>query len=153
MPGTVVNLDRVRAQMEGAVIFGMSIALYGAITAKGGAVEQTNFRDYRIVRMGEVPRQDPRRDRARATRLPGGVGEPGVPPVAPAIANAVFALTGKRMRELPLLGTPAALDPPTGAPCRIHRERVAAPPPAILRRALGRGSPRPRAGRAASGPG
>ena len=100
--GTVVNLDRVRSQMEGAIIFGMSLALFGGITMKSGAIEQSNFRGGgRIVRMGEVPRRI-HIDIVESDAAPGGVGEPGVPPVAPAIANAVFALTGKRVRELPL---------------------------------------------------
>ena len=100
--GTIVNSDRVRAQLEGAVIFGMSLALYGGITMKGGAIEQDNFRGGgRIVRINEAPRHISV-DLVESTAAPGGVGEPGVPPVAPAIANAVFALTGKRVRELPL---------------------------------------------------
>ncbi|HUR22014.1 MAG TPA: molybdopterin cofactor-binding domain-containing protein [Vicinamibacterales bacterium] len=100
--GTIVNSDRVRAQLEGSVIFGMSLAFYGGITMKGGAIEQDNFRGGgRIVRINEAPRRISV-DLVESTAAPGGVGEPGVPPVAPAIANAVFALTGKRMRELPL---------------------------------------------------
>jgi len=102
-PGPVVNLDRVRSQFEGAVIFGLSAALHGSITAKGGAIEQTNFRDYPIARIGEAPRKIHVEILNGHTR-PGGVGEPGVPPVAPAIANALFALTGRRTRSLPLLG-------------------------------------------------
>ncbi|MGK4002683.1 molybdopterin cofactor-binding domain-containing protein [Sorangium sp. So ce1036] len=100
-PGTIINLDRVRAQMEGAVVFGMSVALHGAITMKGGAVEQTNFRDYPVARSTEVPRRI-HVEIVKSDAPPGGVGEPGVPPVAPAIANAVFALTKTRVRELPL---------------------------------------------------
>ncbi len=100
-PGTIVNADRVRSQMEGAVVFGMSIALHGAITLRNGAVEQSNFRDYPIARIGEAPRNI-HVEIVPSDGLSGGVGEPGVPPVAPAIANAVFALTGKRVRELPL---------------------------------------------------
>jgi isoquinoline 1-oxidoreductase beta subunit len=107
-PGPVVNLDRVRSQFEGAVIYGMSAALYGSITAKAGAIEQTNFRDYRIVRMGQEPRKI-HVEILNGHRVPGGVGEPGVPPVAPAIANALFALTGKRTRALPLLGVPESI--------------------------------------------
>ena len=100
--GTIVNSDRVRAQLEGAVIFGMSLALYGGITMKGGAIEQDNFRGGgRIVRINEAPRHISV-DLVESTAAPGGVGEPGVPPVAPAIANALFALTGQRIRELPL---------------------------------------------------
>ena len=99
--GKIINADRVRSQMEGAILFGMSIALHGAITMKDGITQQSNFRDYRLVRMGEAPRKI-HVDIVDSNELPGGVGEPGVPPVAPAIANAVFALTGQRVRELPL---------------------------------------------------
>ena len=103
--GTVLNLDRVRAQMEGAVIFGLSLFLHGAITMKGGVVEQHNFRDYRLARIGEAPRQI-HVDVVPSDAPPGGVGEPGVPPVAPAIGNALFALTGLRLRDLPYSGYP-----------------------------------------------
>jgi isoquinoline 1-oxidoreductase beta subunit len=99
--GRVVHPDRVRAQMEGAVIFGMSLALHGGVTLKDGAVEQSNFHDLKIVRIGEAPRAI-HVELVDSDRPPGGVGEPGVPPVAPAIANAVFARTGKRLRALPL---------------------------------------------------
>ena len=99
--GTVINPDRVRAQMEGSVIFGMSLALHGEITMKKGAVEQSNFRDFKLVRIGEAPRKI-HVDIVESDAAPGGIGEPGVPPVAPAIANAVFALTGTRVRELPI---------------------------------------------------
>ncbi|MCY1021762.1 xanthine dehydrogenase family protein molybdopterin-binding subunit [Pyxidicoccus sp. MSG2] len=99
--GTVINPDRVRAQMEGSVIFGMSLALHGEISMKGGAVEQSNFRDFKLVRINEAPRKI-HVDIVESDGAPGGIGEPGVPPVAPAIANAVFALTGTRVRELPL---------------------------------------------------
>jgi isoquinoline 1-oxidoreductase subunit beta len=103
--GTVINPDRARAQMEGSVIFGMSLAMYGAITMKGGVVEQSNFHDYRLVRIGEAPRKI-HVELVPSEGLPGGIGEPGVPPVAPAIANALFALTGTRVRELPLSRIP-----------------------------------------------
>jgi isoquinoline 1-oxidoreductase subunit beta len=100
--GTIINLDRVRSQMEGAIIFGMSLALFGGITMKEGAVEQDNYRGGgRIVRIGEAPRRM-HIDIVQSDAAPGGVGEPGVPPVAPAIANALFALTGTRVRELPM---------------------------------------------------
>jgi isoquinoline 1-oxidoreductase beta subunit len=99
--GKVINLDRVRAQMEGSVIFGMSLALYGSITMRNGATVQSNFRDFRLVRIADAPRAI-HVDIVRSDILSGGAGEPGVPPVAPAIANAVFALTGKRVRDLPL---------------------------------------------------
>ena len=100
--GTIINADRVKAQLEGAFIFGMSAALHGAITVKAGAVVQRNFRDYPVVRMSEVPRQI-HVDVVPSEGPPGGIGEPGVPPVAPAILNAWFALTGNRVRELPLV--------------------------------------------------
>jgi isoquinoline 1-oxidoreductase beta subunit len=102
--GTVVNTDRVRSQMEGSVIFGMSIAMYGEVTMKGGATQQSNFRDFRLVRIGEAPRKI-HVDIVQSDGPPGGIGEPGVPSVAPAIANALFALTGKRIRALPLSRT------------------------------------------------
>ena len=99
--GKVVNPDRVRAQMEGSVIFGMSLAFHGAITMQKGATVQTNFKDFRLVRIADAPRAI-HVDIMSSDELSGGAGEPGVPPVAPAIANAVFALTGKRVRDLPL---------------------------------------------------
>ncbi len=99
--GQILNRERVRSQLEGAVIFGVSIALHGAITFRNGAVEQSNFRDYQVARIGEAPREI-HVEIIASDGPSGGVGEPGVPPVAPAILNAVFALTGKRIRDLPL---------------------------------------------------
>jgi isoquinoline 1-oxidoreductase subunit beta len=99
--GLVINPDRVTSQMEGAGIFGMSLALYGEITARGGAVVEGNFDSYPIVRMSEAPAAI-HVHVMEVDAPPGGVGEPGVPPVAPAIANAYFAATGNRIRELPL---------------------------------------------------
>jgi isoquinoline 1-oxidoreductase beta subunit len=99
--GTVINPDRVRAQMEGSIIFGMSVAMHGAITMKGGVPQQSSFHNYRLVRIGEAPRKI-HVEIVQSEGAPGGIGEPGVPPVAPAIANAIFALTGQRIRELPL---------------------------------------------------
>jgi isoquinoline 1-oxidoreductase beta subunit len=99
--GTVVNRERARAQMEGAVIFGMSHTFHGGATMKRGVTEQSSFADYRLVRIGEAPRRI-HVHIAESDGPPGGIGEPGVPPVAPAIANAVFALTGRRIRQLPL---------------------------------------------------
>jgi isoquinoline 1-oxidoreductase beta subunit len=99
--GLVINPDRVTSQMEGAGIFGMSLALHGEITANNGAVVEGNYDTYPVVRMHEAPA-------AINVHImdvdapPGGVGEPGVPPVAPAIVNAYFAATGNRIRELPL---------------------------------------------------
>ncbi len=102
--GTILNPDRVRSQMEGSVIFGMSIALHGAVTMKGGMTEQSNFQDLKLVRIGEAPRKI-HVDIIPSDLPSGGIGEPGVPPVAPAITNAVFALTGTRVRELPISRT------------------------------------------------
>ena len=101
-PGTIVNADRVKAQLEGAFIFGVSAVLHGAITVANGGVVQTNYRDYPLARITEAPRRI-HIDLIQSDGPPGGVGEPGVPPVAPAIANAVFALTGQRERKLPLV--------------------------------------------------
>jgi isoquinoline 1-oxidoreductase beta subunit len=101
--GPTVNPERVRAQIEGACVMGASLALSGEITFKDGRVEQGNFDDYPVLRIDEAP---------RVTNVhivdtgfgvpPGGVGEPGVPPVAPALVNAIFAATGKRIRRLPV---------------------------------------------------
>ncbi len=99
--GLIINADRVRSQMEGAVIFGISHALYGGVTMKNGATEQSNFHDAKIARIRDVPKLI-HVEIVKSTEKPGGVGEPGVPPVAPAVANAVFALTGQRIRRLPL---------------------------------------------------
>jgi isoquinoline 1-oxidoreductase beta subunit len=95
-----VNPDGVRAQMESGINFGISTALYGAITLEKGKVQQSNFHDYRIARMNETP-LDIEVHIVNSTEKMGGAGECGVPPVAPAIANAVFAATGKRLRNLP----------------------------------------------------
>lgn len=99
-PGLVINQDRVHAQMEGAVVMGISNALYGGVTMTNGVTDQSNYRDARIARIYDVP---PRiqTDLVPSTAPPGGVGEPGVPPVSAALANALFALTGKRLREIP----------------------------------------------------
>ncbi|MBT8092957.1 MAG: molybdopterin-dependent oxidoreductase, partial [Gammaproteobacteria bacterium] len=99
--GTVVNPDRVCAQMEGAAIFGMSIALHGEITAKNGGIVEGNFDSYPVIRINETPAEI-HCHIMESDAPPGGVGEPGVPPIAPAIVNAHFAATGKRLRELPL---------------------------------------------------
>ena len=99
--GQIINPDRARAQFEGAVVFGTSLAMMGEITAAGGVVQQSNFHNYPVSRMNEVPKQI-NVHLVSSNELPAGVGEPGVPPVAPAICNALFAATGKRVRELPL---------------------------------------------------
>jgi isoquinoline 1-oxidoreductase beta subunit len=98
--GSVVNPDTVRAQVQSAVIFGVTAALYGKITIKGGRVEQTNFDTYQVLRMDEAPEIEVHI--VPSTEAPGGVGEAGTSAVMPAIANAMFAATGRRARELPI---------------------------------------------------
>lgn len=98
--GIAVNPDRVRAQMEGAVVFAMSHALHGEITFEEGRVMQDNFDGYQVCRIDEAPYVEVKI--LKSTEVPGGVGEPGVPPVAPALTNAIFAATGKRIRRLPI---------------------------------------------------
>jgi isoquinoline 1-oxidoreductase beta subunit len=99
--GRVINPDRVRAQFEGAAVFGTSVALMGEITAADGRVQQGNFNNYPVARINEAP-YETHIHLVESDALPTGAGEPGVPPTAPAIYNAVFAATGKRFRELPL---------------------------------------------------
>jgi isoquinoline 1-oxidoreductase beta subunit len=98
--GQVVNPDTVVAQMEGSIIFGLTAALYGEITIKDGRVEQRNFYDYKMLRMNETPKIEVYI--VPSTEKHGGVGEPGTPPIAPAVVNAIFAATGKRIRSLPI---------------------------------------------------
>ena len=99
--GTIVNRDTVRNQFEGAAVFGTSLALHGEITAAGGRIEQSNFADYPVCRMNEAP-EKVNIHIVESTAPPAGVGEPGLPPFAPALCNAIFAATGTRVRELPL---------------------------------------------------
>jgi isoquinoline 1-oxidoreductase subunit beta len=98
--GTVINPDTVKAQIEGGVNFGVSGALWGEITLKNGRVEQSNFNNYRVLRMNEAPPIDVHL--VRNLEAPGGIGEPGTSITAPALANAIFAATGKRIRRLPV---------------------------------------------------
>jgi isoquinoline 1-oxidoreductase subunit beta len=100
--GRVVNQERAHAQMEGSVVMGISNALLGGVTMKNGVTEQSNFSDARIARIGDVPRAI-HTDLVPGDGPPCGVGEPGVPPVGAALANAVFALTGQRIREIPII--------------------------------------------------
>ena len=102
--GTVVSPDNIRNQFEGAAVFGTSLALFGEITATKGVIDQSNFHNYQLTRMSRAPRHiDVHIVASEAP--PAGVGEPGVPPFAPALCNAIFAATGKRARELPLSKT------------------------------------------------
>jgi isoquinoline 1-oxidoreductase subunit beta len=102
--GTVVSPDNVRNQFEGAAVFGTSVALFGEITATNGVIDQSNFNNYQVTRMNRAPRHVDVTI-VESDAPPAGVGEPGVPPFAPALYNAVFAATGKRIRELPLSKT------------------------------------------------
>src|SRR5262245_18498095 len=98
--GLQVTPDTIRAQMESGIIFGLSAALFGEITIKDGRVEQTNFGDYRVLRINEAPRIDV--TLVQSGEAPGGIGEPGTSCVMPALANAIFAATGRRIRKLPV---------------------------------------------------
>jgi isoquinoline 1-oxidoreductase beta subunit len=88
------------AQLEGGIIFGIGAALWGEITLKGGRVEQNNFNDYRVLRMNEAPLFEVHL--VKNTEAPGGIGEPGTVGIAPAMTNAIFAVSGKRIRKLPI---------------------------------------------------
>jgi isoquinoline 1-oxidoreductase beta subunit len=98
--GSIVNPDTVKAQMESGIIFGITAALFGEITIKNGRVEQSNFDDYRMLRISEAPSIEVHL--VKSGEAPGGVGEPGTSAVMPAVANAIFAATGKRIRKLPI---------------------------------------------------
>jgi isoquinoline 1-oxidoreductase beta subunit len=97
--GIAINPDVIAAQMEGGIGFGLGAALYGAITLKDGRVEQDNFNGYRVLRMNEMPRVEVHI--VPSAEAPTGVGEPGVAPIGPAVANAIFAATGTRVHVLP----------------------------------------------------
>jgi isoquinoline 1-oxidoreductase beta subunit len=99
--GIVVNPDMVRSQFQGAAVFGTSIARYGEITATNGVIDQSNFNDYPVARMNDAPVNTDVQI-VESSAAPAGVGEPGVPPFVPALCNAIYAATGKRVRELPL---------------------------------------------------
>jgi isoquinoline 1-oxidoreductase beta subunit len=99
--GTAINPDVVRAQMEGGVGFALSAAMYSELTIEHGQVQQTNFHDYRVLRIEEMPKVEV--FIVPSHEGPTGVGEPGVPPLAPAVANAIYQLTGERVRRLPFV--------------------------------------------------
>ncbi len=99
--GFIANPDRVKAQFEGATIMGISNALYGEVTFRAGRPVQSNFDQYKVARMNVAP-QEIRVHLVQSDAKPGGIGEPGVPPVAPALGNAIFAATGRRIRSLPV---------------------------------------------------
>ena len=99
--GRTVNPDAIEAQLEGAIAFGLTAALKSAITLKNGEVEQHDFRDFPLLTLREMP--EVQVHMVQSTKDPTGIGEPGVPPIAPAVANAVFAAAGRRLRRLPLI--------------------------------------------------
>jgi isoquinoline 1-oxidoreductase beta subunit len=98
--GQVVNPDNVAAQMEGGIVFGMTAALKAESVLKDGRMQESNFHDYPLLRMDEMPLVEVYI--VESSNSPSGIGEMGVPPIAPAIANAVFAATGKRIRKIPI---------------------------------------------------
>jgi isoquinoline 1-oxidoreductase beta subunit len=98
--GRYVNPGIIAAQMEGGAIFGASAALYQELTFENGRLQQTNFHSFPMLRMNECPKIETHI--VQSNEKPGGIGEPGVPCAAPAIANAIFAATGKRIRKLPI---------------------------------------------------
>ncbi|HZS45202.1 MAG TPA: molybdopterin cofactor-binding domain-containing protein, partial [Blastocatellia bacterium] len=98
--GQIVNPDGVKAMVEGAIVYGLSAASKDKITIAEGRVQQNNFDDYRVLRINEMPVVDV--NLVASTENPTGMGEPGVPPIAPAVTNAIFAATGKRIRTLPI---------------------------------------------------
>jgi len=98
--GLAINPDSVRAQMESSIVYGLTAAMYGEITIENGAVEQTNFHQYEMMRLRDMPVVNVHI--VESTGIPGGIGEPGLPPVAPALCNAIYATTGNRIHKLPL---------------------------------------------------
>ena len=98
--GIAVNPEGIAAQMESGIAFGLGAVLHSALHLKNGRAQESNFHDYQVLRLNEMPVVEVHI--VPSTEKPGGVGEVGVPPIAPAVANAVFALSGQRLRELPL---------------------------------------------------
>ncbi len=99
--GTIVNPTTVRQQFEGAAVMGTSLAFYGEITATNGVIDQSNFDSFQVARINVAPRVT-NIHIVESEAPPAGVGEPGLPPFAPALYNAIFTATGKRIREMPL---------------------------------------------------
>ncbi|MEO1365106.1 MAG: molybdopterin cofactor-binding domain-containing protein, partial [Pseudomonadota bacterium] len=98
--GRVINPSAAEAQVIGSVIYGLTSALFGEITLDGGAIQQTNFPDYEMLRLSNTPAQEVHFVQSDAA--PGGLGEPAVPPVTPALTNALYRITGERIRSLPI---------------------------------------------------
>lgn len=100
--GPVLNPDAVEAQIQGAIAMSLSFVKHGRISLRDGAVQQSNYHDYPVIRTGEMPEVNVRM--IQTGSVPTGIGEPGVPPLIPSVLNAIFAATGKRIRDLPLVG-------------------------------------------------
>jgi isoquinoline 1-oxidoreductase beta subunit len=98
--GMTVNPLTIERQVESAIVYGLSAALYGRITHKDGRVQQGNFNDYPVLRISQMPKVEVHI--VPSSEKPGGIGEPGTPPIAPAVVNAIYAATGKRLRSLPI---------------------------------------------------
>ena len=98
--GRTVNPEIIKRQIESAIVYGLTAALYGKVTFKDGRVEQSNFHDYPMLRMNEMPIVQVYV--MKSSEAPGGIGEPGLPALAPALTAAIFAATGKRIRKLPI---------------------------------------------------
>jgi CO/xanthine dehydrogenase Mo-binding subunit len=98
--GIVVNPDTVEAQIQSSIVYGLTAALYGEITIERGRVVQSNFHNYPMLKLAETPEMEVHLVRSEAP--PGGIGEAGLPPIAPAVCNAVYAATGRRIRRLPI---------------------------------------------------
>jgi len=98
--GRYVNPETISAQMEGGIVYGLTAALKGQITIDKGRVQQSNFNDYEMLRLNEMPKVEVHI--VQSNEAPGGIGEPGTPPIAPAVCNAIFAATGKPIRRLPI---------------------------------------------------
>src|SRR6202022_2202194 len=120
--GPVVNPDTVEAQIQSAIIFGVTAALYGEITLKDGRVEQTNFDTYQILRINEAPAIEVHI--VQSIEPPGGMGEAGTSAIVPAVTNAIFAATGKRLRKLPI--NSAELKTAKGSPDAVGARAEAA---------------------------
>ena len=119
--GIAVNPDVIRAQMEGGIGFGLAAALAEAITIEGGRVEQSNFHDYTPLRIDQMPKVEVHI--VPSAEPPTGVGEPGVPPIAPAVANAIAAATGQRIRSLPFAKTKLGCVRSATRPCARRARR------------------------------
>ncbi len=123
--GQVVNPNTVEAQMQSGMIFGISAALWGEVTLKDGRVEQSNFDNYRVLRIEEAPQITV--EIVKSSEAPGGIGEPGTSALMPAVTNAVFAATGVRLQEASDPGAAVALDLSLVVPLSTKLRRIRKP--------------------------